>query len=272
MWSSSSGSASRARGQGVARHPSWSSHRGVLPGRGATASASEEASAPACDVRRESRPRHQLGERRRPDRSRTSSWKISSSRLLRDRSACLRLRRCRVRSSAHRVTAPLWGVVVVTAPDRPVQYWLAGSSSRGRTGQWSARMRRTAEVGGRDDGERMPLAAGPGVTRGGVEEVRWVRFCTFGLVSSAGGVGDEGRSDRFAGAGPAVRRLREPVVTGGETRSRSPPPGCTHRADASQRRALRQPGHAADDPRYRRHGPRPGRHPSVFRWCPRPLA
>ena len=61
----------------------WSSHHAVLPGRGVTASASEEAPGPACDARRESRPLHRLGEWRRPGRSRTSSWKISSSPLLR---------------------------------------------------------------------------------------------------------------------------------------------------------------------------------------------
>ena len=94
------GSASRARSRGVARRPSWSSHCGIPPGRGATASESEEAPEPAYDVRRESRPRHRLGEWRRPDRSRTSSWKVSCFPLLRGTSACLRLRRCRARSSA----------------------------------------------------------------------------------------------------------------------------------------------------------------------------
>ena len=68
--------------------------------------------------------------------------------------------------------------MVVTAPDRPVQYRLAGSSSRDRTGQWPARMRRTAEVCGRDDGERMPLAAGPGV---GLKKFGGSGFCTIRL-------------------------------------------------------------------------------------------
>src|SRR5208283_285456 len=86
----------------------------------------------------------------------------------------------------------------------------------------AARHRRLPQtkVCGRDDGERMPLAAGPGVglNRGGVEEVRRVRvlydsaWCPLreAWVMKAAVIDSLERGPRFAD-------FAEPVVTGGET-------------------------------------------------------
>ena len=75
----------------------------------------------------------------------------------------------------------------------------AGASDREvarrfRVSRMSANLwRRALAVGGRDDGERMPLAEGD---PGGAEEVRRVRRSVrSGWVSSVGGVDDEGGSD-----------------------------------------------------------------------------
>ncbi len=82
------GSAARARTRAAARHPSWSSHRGALPGTEATVPGNAAGPEPGSDGRRGSRPGREPGERRHPDRSCTWSWKIRSPQLPCHASAC----------------------------------------------------------------------------------------------------------------------------------------------------------------------------------------
>ncbi|MGO9780948.1 MAG: hypothetical protein ACLPKE_30590 [Streptosporangiaceae bacterium] len=71
--------------------------------------------------------------------------------------------------------------------------------------------------------------------------------------------------------GPRFADFAEPVVTGGETLVEVTATGLHPivRMLASGEHYGSQ-GMLPIIPRHRRHGPRPGRHPGVFRWCPRP--